>query len=390
MIERIDTLAGFEKLRGPWSDLLVASSADCFFLTWEWLFAWWKHLAGSRELYILAIESDGKLIGIAPLAMRAKRVSGFPARSLEFLGSGIAGSDYLDLILRRGHEAEATDSLAEYLANRKLCLVLGQLRESAAAWRLTAMLEDRRGYRAFQMETNRCPYIDLAGQTWEGYLGALGASHRANFNRRLKQLAKAFDFRFERIKSERQRCEALAALIYLHNMRWRERGTSEAFSSAEMAAFHDDVSRVALEQKWLRLYVLRLNGRPASALYGFCRGRRFYFFQSGLDPEYSRYSVGLVTMGLAIRDALEEGAEEYDLLHGDESYKFLWARRDRGIHKLELYPPGAAGIVQGKIAHAGRVARKIGWTILPKAMADKIASARRMAQLKGHYAAQSR
>src|ERR1043165_1489651 len=179
MVEKVDTLAGFEKLRGPWSDLLVASSADCFFLTWEWLYTWWKHLAGGRALYILTIESDGRLIGIAPLAMRPRRVSDFPARPLEFLGSGIAGSDYLDLILRRGKEAEAIGSLAEYLANRKLQLAMGQLREPAAAWRLAWTLEDRDGYRAFQMETDRCPYIDLTGQTWQTYLGALGASHRA-------------------------------------------------------------------------------------------------------------------------------------------------------------------------------------------------------------------
>lgn len=390
MIRRIDTTEEFGKLKNAWEDVLEASSANCFFLTWEWLHTWWMHLGGSRELYILIIESNGKLIAVAPLAARPHRLGHFAGRSLEFLGSGIAGSDYLDLILRRGHEAEAIERLAAYLADRKPKLELGQLRESAAAWQLAQRLQHRGGYRAFQMKTERCPYIDLTGQTWETYLRGLGASHRANFSRRLKQVAKAFDFRFERVKSARKRCEALAALIDLHNKRWHERGASEAFSSADMIAFHDDVSRVALERNWLRLYVLWLNDRPAAALYGFCRGGRFYFFQSGLDPEYSRYSVGLVTMGLAIKDALAEGAEEYDLLHGDESYKFLWAQRERAIHKLELYPPGVAGIVQGKIAHAGRVARKIGWTLLPKAMADKIAAARRMAQLKGNYAAQSR
>ncbi len=390
MIAKVDTLDRFEKLRGPWNELLAASASDCFFLTWEWLYMWWKHLAGGRDLYILTMASEGKLIGIAPLAARHRRLSGFPARSLEFLGSGIAGSDYLDLILRDGYEAEAINSLAEYFGDHKLQFELGQLRDSAAAWRLARTLEHRDGYRAFQMQTDRCPYIDLTGQTWKTYLGALGASHRSNFARRLKQLTAAFDFRFERVNSERQRGEALAVLIDLHNKRWRERGASEAFSSMEMIAFHDDISRIALEQNWLRLYVLRLNNRPAAALYGFCRGGRFYFFQSGLDPEYSRYSVGLVTMGLAIKDALAEGAEEYDLLHGGESYKFLWTQRERGIHKLELYPPGVAGLVHGKISHAGRVARKIGWTILPKAMADRIATARRMAQLKGHYAAQSR
>src|ERR1043165_7663508 len=157
MVEKVDTLAGFEKLRGPWSDLLVASSADCFFLTWEWLYTWWKHLAGGRALYILTIESDGRLIGIAPLAMRPRRVSDFPARPLEFLGSGIAGSDYLDLILRRGKEAEAIGSLAEYLANRKLQLAVGQLRESAAAWRARGAPRGRGGARGRRTKSAAMP-----------------------------------------------------------------------------------------------------------------------------------------------------------------------------------------------------------------------------------------
>src|SRR5262249_6578295 len=147
-----------------------------------------------------------------------------------------------------------------------------------------------------------------------------------------------FEVRFVSATSEETRHEFLAVMLDLHRKRWREKGSSEAFSTPDMIAFHQELSRLALERGWLRLFVLWLNNRPAAALYGFCRDRRFYFFQSGLDPEYSRYSVGLATMGLAIKSALEEGAQEYDLLHGDESYKFLWARRERGIHKLELYP----------------------------------------------------
>ncbi len=389
-VRKIDSSTEFEKLRAPWSALLEASAADSFFHTWEWLYTWWKRLAGSRELFLLAVLADGDLVGLAPLAARPRRLGGFSGRTLEFLGAGAAGADYLDVILHRGFEDEAIAKLAQYLGERKLLLELGQLGESAAAWRLGRALRNDRGYRAFRMKTEVCPYIDLTGHTWNSYLAALGPSHRANFARRLKQLAKAFDVRFESVRQEGRRAEALAALIELHHHRWRGRGASEAFSSGAMTAFHGELSRLALERDWLRLFLLRLNDRPAAGLYGFYRNRRFYFFQSGLDPEYSRYSVGLVTMGLAIKSALEEGAEEYDLLHGNEAYKFLWARRERGIYKLELYPPGIAGLVQGQISHAGRVVRNLGRTILPQAMTDKISTARRMALLKGYYATPSR
>jgi CelD/BcsL family acetyltransferase involved in cellulose biosynthesis len=102
---------------------------------------------------------------------------------------------------------------------------------------------------------------------------------------------------------------------------------------------------LALERGWLRLYVLRLDGRPAASLYGFKYGPVFYFYQSGLDPSFEKQSVGLVIMGLAIQKAIEEGAEEYDFLHGGESYKFLWARGTRELTRLELYPPQIRGFV---------------------------------------------
>ena len=54
------------------------------------------------------------VIALAPLAAKPERF-GIPP-TLEFLGSGAAGSDYLDLVIRNGSEVEAIDALAEYLA----------------------------------------------------------------------------------------------------------------------------------------------------------------------------------------------------------------------------------------------------------------------------------
>jgi len=387
MTPTIDSIEGFQSLRGDWDNLLEASSSDCFFLTWEWLHSWWKHLAGQRELSILTVHSQGEMIGLAPFAVRAAR---FGPPVVEFIGSGIAGSDYLDLIIRRGREAEVVEALVDSISERKWVLELGQLKRSALAVRLARALTTGSGYRSYEMTTDVCPYISFGGLTWASYLAALGSSHRANFQRRLKQLRRDFAFRFDRAENEQQRAAFLDALIDLHRRRWHDKGASEAFSTPDIVSFHQDVSRLALERGWLRLFVMWLNDRPAAALYGFQRNQRFYFFQSGLDPEYSRYSVGLVTMGLAIQSALEEGSQEYDLLHGNESYKSLWTQETREIRKLEMYPPSATGILYGGIAQATRAARKLGWTVLPPALAEKIATSRRMAQRKGYYAAPTR
>src|SRR5260370_22871563 len=114
--EKIGHVSAFGALREGWGDLLQASAADSLFLTWEWLHTWWKHLAGDRELSILAARCDGELVAVAPLCVRPRSLRGLrPLPVSEILGSGAAGSDYLDFIVRRGWEAEAHGAFAANL-----------------------------------------------------------------------------------------------------------------------------------------------------------------------------------------------------------------------------------------------------------------------------------
>jgi CelD/BcsL family acetyltransferase involved in cellulose biosynthesis len=384
--------SAFENLRGSWNDLLHASASDCVFLTWEWLFTWWKHLSETRKLSLVAVHQNQRLIALAPLALRPAGLGGIsPFRSLEFLGTGSVGSDYLDLIVERGKEREALRALATDMIGRKRALDLRQVKVGASLIEdLAGQLGQREGWGMVAQKTDVCPFIPLSGHTWPSYLAALGSQHRYNFQRRLKNLHKQFDVRFEPARTEAERAEALRILIALHHMRWGERGGSDGLHTPSLLSFHEEFSRLAFARGWLRLFVLRLDGKPAAALYGLRYGRVFYFFQSGFDAAYAKESVGLVTMGLAIKSALEEGAEEYDLLHGDEGYKFQWARETRDLARLTLYPAGALGRVHRRAAGLDRVMKRFARRILPKAIAGRIATARRTGAWKGLYAAQPR
>jgi CelD/BcsL family acetyltransferase involved in cellulose biosynthesis len=375
VVETIDDAEGFRQLAPSWAELLASSPSDSLFLTWEWLFTWWKHLAASRRLSILAVRSEGRLIAIAPLAVRRAqwgRLS--PFRSVEFLGSGLAGSDYLDLIVRAGWESLASEALADHLGRGRTMIDLTRVRrDRAAAWGCARAL-CARGWSWARRETAVCPYIDLRGMTWARYVDGLGAAHRANFRRRLRALT-ASSLRFEQAQDEEQRPRFLAQMMALHRLRWQGRGRSEAFQGPGLAAFHREFSALALRRGWLRLFVLHLGGQPVAALYGFLYRRTFYFYQSGFDPDYARRSVGLVAMGLTIRKAIEEGAAEFDLLHGHEDYKFLWAKQVREIERLEIYPPRALGAVQRKTNEVGRSVRSLARRILSRPRPGSIPTA---------------
>src|SRR5947208_1796926 len=71
-VTTVDTTERFQALRAEWEDLLTESSANCLFLTWEWLFSWWQELGRGRRLALLEVRRDGRLIGLAPWMLRRR------------------------------------------------------------------------------------------------------------------------------------------------------------------------------------------------------------------------------------------------------------------------------------------------------------------------------
>ncbi len=346
VVEKIEDADRFRALRAEWDELLISSSSDCIFLTWEWLYTWWRHLAGDRKLHLILVRNDGRLIALAPLALRSRRWKRLlPFQALEFLGVGSVGSDYLDVIIRRGEERQALTALAGCLAESKLMVDFSQT--AASGSHAVALMQELRdqGWDAHRTPTDLCPYINLEGQTWESYLAGLGSSHRYNLRRRTKNLDKEWRVSFERVVSDELCDEGIRSLVQLHGMRWQSRGEPGVLGDPSIIAFHHELSRLALRRGWLRLYLLRLDGRIAVAWYGFHYRGVTSFYQTGFDPAFYKHSVGLVMMGMAIRSAIEEGSRVYDFLRGDETYKSLWSCRERELLRLELFPPSRSGVV---------------------------------------------
>jgi CelD/BcsL family acetyltransferase involved in cellulose biosynthesis len=371
-VERIEGASRFAALAAEWDALLDDSASASVFLTHDWLHAWWTHLGGARQVYLLAVRRGADLVAVAPLALAPPRLSRLvPFRSLEFLGQGTAGSDYLDVVARRGEEAAVVDALAAHLSRARFMLQLGRVdRRSSLALALSRRLAET-GWAVREARREVCPFVRLPA-TWDAYLQQLGSAHRANVQRRLRNLHRHHAVELHRVRTEEERGGALARLIALHEERWRPRGGSEAFRASRLVAFHHDFTRRALARGRLRLLELRLDGRPAAALYGLRYGDTFSFYQSGFDPAYAKDSVGLVMMALAIRSAIEEGAAQYDFLHGDEGYKALWARDTRELADLDVFPPLLHGAACRQAVTLGRAARRFARRLLPEALAARL------------------
>jgi CelD/BcsL family acetyltransferase involved in cellulose biosynthesis len=109
-----------------------------------------------------------------------------------------------------------------------------------------------------------------------------------------------------------------------------------AFAGARMQAFHHEVAQKFLARGWLKLHRLRLDGEARAAFYCFQLGARVYYYLSGFDQSVGKFSPGNVMMAYAIQRAIADGAREFDLLRGDETYKYAWKAEDRTTQRLVL------------------------------------------------------
>lgn len=334
----------FHSLKEEWNDLLMNSRCNTLFLTWEWQYTWWMNLAEGRTLLLLTVRDGEQLIGLAPLTLRPAEYSRMvPFRVLEMLGTGSAGSDYLSIIVRSGDETRALAEMCRHLISRKFVLEMSNTERGSNVMITAALQMQNLGCRTARHTQNFSPYIDLSGLTWSSYMARSGTSSGARFNKKLRKLHRTFAVSMDRTTSEQQRASDLGDLVALHLKRWNGRGGSNAFGTAGLRNFHEAFSRIALQKDWLRLYILRLDGKPAAAVYGFYYLGIFYYYQAGFDPQFSQYSVGLLSVGLTLEKAIAEGAREYDLLRGEEEYKYAWANNERELVCLRIYPPNLQG-----------------------------------------------
>ncbi len=330
----------FRDLRREWNGLLQACAGDCLFLTWEWAYNWWLHLAGTRKLHIIIVRRDDRLIALAPLVLRPgsfKRL--MPWRALEFLASGSVGSDYMSFLIRPGFEEISMREIIASLARSDYMLDLVRIEKSSPLMADLANKLKQMGWASTGETTNYSPYCILKGHTWDSFLDSLNpSSHPMTLTRMLRRLHKDFEVKLHRVETEPEREWAMDLMIRLHLERWSEKGGSTALHSQALIDFHQTFSRASLNAGWLRFYTLMLDGIPAASLYVFKYRNVYYHYQSALNRDFSKYSVGTVILAMVIKQAIEDGATEFDFLHDNEPYKYLWARQERELIRLELYP----------------------------------------------------
>jgi len=320
----------FYLLKEEWNSLLDRSESKSVFLTWEWLYNWWKVYREDRELFIICGYDGEELKAIFPLLKRKlKRLGIFKEVRLEFLGTGEDERDevcsylmepiiYLDEKCDLYYDA-LLSFLSGHLLNEWDYIYLSSLRASSAFVKAITNFFKSADYviRINKTFDNGVTILDVG---WDGFIKSLGKRTRKRLKREKKILEATNGFNYKFLEDEKDLHKMLDIFKDLSLKRW---GKKSAFASSKFFDFQKMVCKDFYKKGILKLSLMEGNGKIIAGNLDYAYKDTVYGYQTAFDPVFnSKIGVGFLSMVYCIESAINEGYKRYDWYRTREnSYK---------------------------------------------------------------------
>jgi CelD/BcsL family acetyltransferase involved in cellulose biosynthesis len=338
---RISTEDELRSLEPEWNELLDRSGVGTIYLTWEYLSTWWEVYGKDHKLCVFtARDADGRLRGIAPLAVGPGQCNRRFLRHLTFMG-GICDStsECQDFIIDSDRRDEIVEAFCRML--REPSMPDWDFLALPAGFKLSRTLRKARNQLGMmgepEVQMREAPFADLPA-TWEEYLNGRSSKFRSTIRNRLGKLETQHTWEFKTAGEDISLEAAFDILLKLNAIRWGEENRS--FNTPEFIEFHRRLMPRLWAKGWLAMFVLFVDGIPAAVRYDFVHNGKIWGFQGGWDPIFAKMSIGTVMNALTFKWAIEKGGlREYDFGVEVSRYKTEWADCSRDIVDFTLANP---------------------------------------------------
>jgi CelD/BcsL family acetyltransferase involved in cellulose biosynthesis len=294
------------------------------FLHPAWLRTWLSEFGAECEPLFLA-STNTDLRGFAPLMRADDRIT--------FIGDANI-CDFMDFLIEPSATTQAYGEIwSQLCAEEWNELELWGLMDTSPTRAAVTEFAKSAGYSLSEEQEAVAPRLVLP-ESWEDYLASLNKKDRHELRRKIRR---AFDsgaeVTFECLSTQADVVATMDDFLELHT---RSRQDKTDFMTPEMEQFFRRMASAMAAEDLIRLFMLRVNGKPAAAVLCFDAGSHLYLYNSGYDPDYSNLSLGLVSKALCLRWAIENGKSGLDFLRGDEPYKYDLGAKDQDVFRLRV------------------------------------------------------
>lgn len=316
----------FTGMRERWNTLLRHSAADTIFLSWEWCWSWWKNFKQPNQvLFILEVTEEDKLKGIAPFYITTIPYLKSQIRRIDFISFGTVDAEYLDFIIEKGNERPVLKAVFDYLLDHQgewNFIYLGEIPENAVTIPILKELASAH-HLSIRSHRHDCAYVPLP-DNFDTYINSMGYNFRKKLRHFTKRLEKGHTVEFIRTQSPENLQTDLESLFRLHQKHWQSEHFEGSFLNPQRRGFYHDMAGLFMENDWLRLYSLRVDGQYTAHQYAFEYNNKLFALQDGYDPDWGDKRVARVLRGYVFKQCIEKGLYEYDFLREISDHKRNW------------------------------------------------------------------
>ena len=373
-VSRISGCTISSDLRPMWNSLLMRSKSNTIFLTWEWMASWWESYGDNNVLFILMVWSqDQELIAICPLYLTKQSYYGIPLSEIRFIGDGSRDSVYLDVIVAEDKEVEAISCIFNYLTRHQdewdICR-FNTIPYSSPNQEIISRRAAENNFVVQQKEITSS-YLDVPGD-WKSYEKLIQPRFRSRLRSRTKNLADNYAVEYDLCKEEKELEEKLPSLFDLHQNRWEEKEWAGVFSSSTRKQFYQVMSKRFLNNGWLRLYSMKINGQFVAHQFYMEYNNTLFWLIDGFDPSLDHLEVGKVLKGYAFQDAISRKIGTIDFLGSLTQYKKSWGAKPRRCLNNSLYQKKGSSRIIYEIERLDSKVRSFVISHVPRSIRDRI------------------
>ena len=147
-----------------------------------------------------------------------------------------------------------------------------------------------------------------------------------------------------------------------------------------------------------QVWELRHDGEVVGVEVNLNDARRYYSWMGAYEPEVAQLGLGKLAIGESIRESIEAGRSYYDLMVGDEEYKYWYGATDRYCRWMMVgtaapahgrrsrrapWPAGSDASQRLRLDRDFLLAVGRGWALADPRLAARLAVLARAALLRG-------
>jgi CelD/BcsL family acetyltransferase involved in cellulose biosynthesis len=282
---------------------------------YEWCETWWRYRASNRKLYIITVvEDENNIVGIAPLCLENK----FGVRILRTFP--IRFGDFYSFLIEKNH-----------IQNEILSTIIRHIK-TFDAWEFVQLSKINNRIQLFNLLNNKDFYkniltrvhaVDISNITYEEYIKSLTKNLRKEYSKRLRRIQEIGSLNLEVVEDFNIFAEYHDTFRNIYKERWgddNKKPPSDSYYSMEKNV----VNNLSKKNKII-LFVLKLSNDIVAYRWGISHKKIYFAWRVSYNPDYEKYSPGLLLIGQAIKALIER---KYKLLNfgaGDYEWKRRWS-----------------------------------------------------------------